>query len=73
MAKGWGIFKPVDDDDPGPAADEANLGKARPLSHWQSRLLPRQWACSSNGRAAPLQGDGSGFESPLVHHEVSRL
>lgn len=28
MAKGWGIFKPVDDDDPGPAADEANLGKA---------------------------------------------
>jgi hypothetical protein len=25
---GWGIFKPVDDDDPGPAADEANLSKA---------------------------------------------
>jgi hypothetical protein len=25
------------------------------------------WACSSNGRAAPLQGDGCRFESDLVH------
>lgn len=27
MAKGWGIFKPVGDDDPGPAKDDVELAK----------------------------------------------